>query len=291
MSHESHTLGPKSDMSSSDSIQVNTQWWNERARLHAISDFYHLQSVIDGEIRLNEYEIEELGDVAGKDLVHLQCHLGTETIGWARLGAKVIGLDFSEEVVSYARTLAHESAVDVEYVQSNVYEAPKVLGENRFDIVYVNIGSLHWLPDINLWGETVERLLRPEGRLYVNEIHPIASVLADDSPTFIRNYFDTEQVVWDEDGSYADTNEPTRHNQHVIWDRPLSSVLNAVIRAGLIITNFQERAGQEYQQFPYQQQAQDGKWYSPDQFGIYPSTFSLTATKPKTIAIPEIELI
>lgn len=268
---------------------VNQQWWDERAGLHMDSEFYDIQRVIYGEVRLHDYEIEEVGPVEGKNLVHLQCHLGTETIGWARLGAKATGLDFSQEVVNNARKLAQASGVDVRYVQGDVYDAPELLGEGVADVVYVNIGSLHWLSDIAKWGRTVSGLLAPQGRLYVNEIHPVASVLAEETPTFERDYFDERPVVWDEDGSYADTQDPTQHNKHVIYDRPLSSIIGAVINAGLVITSFKERPGQEYQQFPYQVQGEDGRWYSPEGYGAHPSTFSLTATKPELTASARTE--
>lgn len=266
-----HTIGHDGDPT-----VTNLAWWDERASHHVRSDFYDVQRVIDGEIRLNPYEIEEVGDVTGKALVHLQCHLGTETIGWARLGANATGLDFSSEVVENARRLADDSGVDIEYVQGDVYDAPSLLGQNRFDIAYVNIGSLHWLPDINRWGDTVAQLLKPGGMVYINEIHPISSVLAENEPTFERDYFYDGPVLWDEDGSYADVGGSTTHNQHVIYDRPLSDIMTALTDAGLVVTGFREWAGQEYQQFPDQVRGEDGRWYTPGQ-ARFPSMFSLKA--------------
>lgn len=262
-------------------IETNRQWWDERASLHAESDFYSLERVINGEQRLSDYEIEEVGLVEGKELLHLQCHLGTESVNWARLGAKVSGLDFSSSVIEQARQLADKCGVSVDYRQGDVYQAADIFGQEVFDIVYVNIGSLHWLPDINLWAKMVRSVLRDGGKLYVNEIHPFSSILGDEKDNGMMvayDYFNRQPVVWNDPGSYADTKETT-HDEHVIYDRPLADILTAVIDAGLTITGFQERQGQEYQQFEFQVKGKDGKWYNPPGMGTFPSTFSLRAVK------------
>lgn len=261
-----------------DNYATNQAWWDERATLHARSSFYDIQKVVEGETRLSDYEITEMGDVKNRSLLHLQCHIGTETISWARLGANVTGLDFSKTAVATATELSKRSGISARFVQGSVYDAAELVGKNAFDCVYVNIGSLHWLSDIGRWARAVNNVLVPGGKLYVNEIHPISSVLAESGPTFERDYFDTSGVIWDEPGSYADTPD-TQNNKHVIWDRPISEIITAVMEAGLTLTSFAERAGQEYQQFPYQIQHKDGKWYNPTELGIHPSTFSISALK------------
>lgn len=262
-------------------IQTNREWWDERAQLHASSQFYSLDKVIAGEQRLSDYEIKEIGPVEGKSLLHLQCHLGTESVNWARLGARVSGLDFSAAVIEQARQLAEKCGVDIEYRQGDVYEAATVFEGKEFDIAYVNIGSIHWLPDINLWAKSVASVLKNGGKLYVNEIHPFSSILGDQEDngmTVAFDYFNRKPVTWNDAGSYADTPETT-HDEHVIYDRPLSDIFMALIDAGLTITNFQERQGQEYQQFNFQIKGEDGRWYNPEGMGTFPSTFSLTAVK------------
>ncbi|MFZ3010088.1 MAG: methyltransferase domain-containing protein [Candidatus Microsaccharimonas sp.] len=264
-------------------IQTNLAWWDERAPLHATSKFYSLDKVIEGEQRLSDYEIAEVGPVKGKKLLHLQCHLGTESINWARLGAHVSGLDFSSAVIEQAKQLAKKSGVSIDYRQGDVYEVGNVFAGEKFDIAYVNIGSLHWLPDIDAWAKAVSEILNEKGILYVNEIHPFSSILGDredNGMTVAFDYFNREPVTWNDTGSYADTPE-TKHDEHIIYDRPLSDILNAVIKAGLTITDFQERQGQEYQQFEFQTQKDDGKWYNPKGTGVFPSTFSLKAKEAK----------
>ncbi len=264
-----------------DAIQINQEWWDERGPLHATSEFYQIESIIDGAISLGKHEIEEMGDVNGLKIVHLQCHLGTEDIGWARLGADVTGLDFSTETIRFATEIAKRSQVHINYVTGRVEEATQLLGEGIFDRVYVNMGSLHWLPDINVWAKQVIDLLKPGGILYVNEHHPVSNVLADDEPKFVRDYFDRSPRLWDEPGSYADTSAHTTHNKHVIYDRPLSDIITAIIETGLIIRKFTERFGQEYQQFSYQVLGKDGRWHAPEVIAPHPQTYSLVALKPE----------
>lgn len=263
----------------SGQAKANQQWFDERAVLHTQSEFYRVQDVIDGEIRLNDHEIDEVGPVKGKDLIQLQCHIGLEAVSWARLGATTQGLDFSAESIVQAERIAEQSGVDIRYHCGDVYDAPEIVGEDTFDVAYVNGGSLHWLPDLNLWGKTVAKLLRPGGILYLNHFHPVSLVLDDETPTFARDYFDRGSVAWEEPGSYADASAETSHNVHVVWDRPVSDIITAVIEAGLTVTRFQERPGQEFKQFPYQEQREDGLWYNPAGMGVHPSTFSLRAVK------------
>lgn len=258
----------------------NQTWFDERAALHASSEFYNVQSVIDGEIRLSPHEVEEVGDVAGRDVIQLQCHIGLEAVSWARLGATTSGLDFSGKSIEEARVIAKASGVDITYMQADVYDAAEVAGVEAYDVVYTNGGSLHWLPDLDRWSHVVHRLIRPGGQLYLNLFHPVSLVLGEASPTFERDYFNTGLVEWDEPGSYVDPEAETTNNKHQVWDRPVSEVIMAVIRSGLVVKEFHERPGQEFQQFPYQTQGSDGKWYNPVGMGVHPSTFSLKAVKP-----------
>lgn len=264
------------------SMNDNLKWWDERASMHAKSKFYNLPGIIAGVQRISDYEIDEIGGVRGKRLLHLQCHLGTETIDWARLGAEVSGLDFSREVIKQAEQLSEKCGVKIDYRVGNVYEAPLIFGDEKFDIVYVNIGSLHWLPDIYNWAKVVNEMLKDSGVLYVNEIHPFSSILGDQENNFMvvsYDYFNRMPIEWNDTGSYADT-EPTKFDKHIIYDRPLSDIIMSIINANLRLELFKERPGQEYQQFEFQVQGKDGRWYNPSGMGVFPSTFSLKARKP-----------
>lgn len=276
MTH-SRLTGEPVDVASA--IRENKAWWDEKGPLHAASIFYDFPSILAGGDRLGEHEIDEMGPVEGKTLLHLQCHLGTETIGWARRGAEASGLDFSKETVKRAKLLAAACGVSVDYRLGNVYDAEEVFEGKKFDRVYVNIGSLHYLPDIKAWGNVVMAVLKEGGQLYVDEIHPISSALSEESPTFIRDYFDVSGETFDEEGSYADVSVPTKHNRHTVWDHTLGDIVNAVIGSGMRLDFLNERPGGEYQQFPYQTQGEDGLWHNPLGLGVFPSMFSLKATK------------
>jgi SAM-dependent methyltransferase len=121
---------------------------------------------------------EELGDVAGKDLLHLQCHFGLDTLGWARLGAWVTGADFSERAIAQARALAAETGLDATFIVSDVADLPAAL-EGDFDLVFTSFGVLGWLPDVPRWADVVAHFVRPGGRFYIAEAHPFAQVFDD----------------------------------------------------------------------------------------------------------------
>jgi SAM-dependent methyltransferase len=261
--------------------ELNKLWFDERANLHADSDFYRVQDVIDGEIRLKPYEIEEIGDVTGKDVIQLQCHIGLEAVSLARLGANsTTGLDFSASSLERARQIAKMAEVEVNYVWGDVYDSAELAGYNAYDVVYVNGNSLAWLPDLEKWGEVVESLIRPGGKLYLNAFHPISFSIDGETGAVVRDYFDRDITIWDEPGSYVDEDAETTHNQHAVWVRPVSDVVNAIIRSGLIIASFTERPGQEFQQYPHQYRGPDGLWYNNPELGFqHPSTYSVVAHK------------
>ena len=141
-------------------LEANRRMWDERVPIHLKSDFYDVTGFLDGTSHLRDFEREELGDVRGKSLVHLQCHFGLDTLSWARLGAEVIGLDFSEVAIVSARDIAERLGLDAEFVVGDVHSAPEVLGR-RFDVVYTGLGSISWLPDLDRWARVIADLLEP----------------------------------------------------------------------------------------------------------------------------------
>src|SRR5271170_3564493 len=128
--------------------ELNRAMWNERVPLHLNSPVYDVPSFKAGALSLRAHEIKDLGDVTGKDLIHLQCHFGLDTLSWARLDARVTGLDFSEPAIRAATDLAREIGIDASFVTSDVYSAPQAVGHRTFDIVYTGVGALCWLPDM-----------------------------------------------------------------------------------------------------------------------------------------------
>ena len=162
-----------------EALRVNQQLWDEWTRIHETSSFYDLEGFRRGGIRLRPYEVEEIGDVAGRELLHLQCHFGIDTLSWARLGARVTGADFSPAAIVLATRLAGELELDARFVRSDLYDLPNVL-EGEFDLVYTSRGVLGWLPDISRWARVVSHFLKPGGTFYITEIHPVAQAFENE---------------------------------------------------------------------------------------------------------------
>lgn len=259
--------------------KINQEWWDERAHNHYTSQFYDVPEFIKGKNRVFDFEIKEIGDIKNKDLLHLQCHIGLETLSWARLGANVTGLDFSSESIKKAQQLAQQCGLKAEFVVSNVFDAPEELNGKKFDIVYVNFGSLHWMHNINDWAKIVSSLLKKGGILYMHEIHPLSVALSDEMPLFERDYFYSGAHLWYEPGSYADGCNDTKHNTISVWERPLGEIINAIAEAGLKIDLFTEKQGHVEQQYPYLVQAENGFWYPPKGIPSVPASFTLKASK------------
>jgi len=201
---------------------ANRANWDERVPIHAAGPFYDLPGFVAGKDSLRDFEIAEVGDVSGKTLLHLQCHIGLDTLSWARRGATVTGLDFSAPAVEVASSLAGEIGVTTaRFVTSDVYDAVPALGAQTFDIVYTGFGALCWLPDLARWAQTVAALLAPGGFLYLAEFHPFADVLAEDGRTVENDYFQHGPIVVDAPGSYADPSAvTTRCRQRTGCRRP-----------------------------------------------------------------------
>jgi len=214
-------------------LENNRSLWNGWTRLHERSRFYDIEGFKAGKSTLEPLEIEEVGDVAGKSLLHLQCHFGLDTLSWARRGAQVTGADFSDEAIKLARSLAAELNLPAEFIASNIYDLPRVL-EGEFDIVFTSYGVLSWLPDLNAWGEVIAHFLKPGGAFHLVEYHPFTSMLGDDGHTFEYPYFHTPiPIKLHSTGSYAVPNAPGFSHTEYNWSHSLGDVVNALIRADL----------------------------------------------------------
>ena len=205
--------------------------------LHVASDFYDVDAFRAGGSTLRPFELEEVGPVEDKRLVHLQCHFGLDSLSWARAGASVAGLDFSAPAVAAANALATDTGLDGRFVCADVYDAETALEGERFDVVYTGLGALNWLPDLGRWAKVVANLLAPGGFVYLSEFHPLTFAFADDEMRIELDYFhDPEGIVFDgESGTYADLEAKTTHNATREWAHSLADVVSAVLDAGLRI--------------------------------------------------------
>ena len=237
-------------MSLRSRTEVNRVWWDERVPIHVGSAFYDVDGFRAGGSSLRPFEVEEAGDIAGKRLLHLQCHFGLDTLSWARAGASVVGLDFSPPAIEAATSLASETGLDAQFVCANVYDSVEALGGERFEIVYTGLGALNWLPDLARWSEIVAELLEPDGFLYLTEFHPFTWVFADETLEIEYDYFhSSEGESFDdgEQGSYADMTAPTRNNATREWAHTISDVVTALLDAGMRLELLHEH---DYTLFP-----------------------------------------
>ncbi|GAA3239141.1 class I SAM-dependent methyltransferase [Actinocorallia longicatena] len=227
--------------------ELNRACWDERVPIHVGGDFYDLDGFRNDPDVLRPFEREEVGDVTGRTLVHLQCHFGLDTLSWATRGASVTGLDFSEPAIAAATRIARETGIDARFVAADVYDAAEALG-TTYDIVYTGLGALNWLPDLTRWAETAAGLVAPGGFLYLAEFHPFTHVFDDETGSRRENdYFKGGPTVWDEPGTYADLTAETRHNVTVEWDHTLGDVVSAITATGLRLEFLHEH---DYTLFP-----------------------------------------
>src|SRR4051794_19886620 len=223
---------------------VNVANWDERAPAHATSPGYAVERLIADPALLSDvvrFALPRLGDLGGLRGVHLQCHIGTDTLSLSRLGARMTGLDFSPASLAEARKIAARAGADIDYVQADVYAAPEVLDRGGFDLVYTGVGALGWLPDIARWADTVAALLRPGGRLFIREGHPVLFSLADPRPDGLLSieypYFEQpEPIVWDEPGTYVETDAVFTATRTHEWNHGLGETVTALLAAGLELT-------------------------------------------------------
>ncbi len=263
-------------------VELNRTWWDERAPIHVASEFYDLEGFLaDPEAdTLRPFEVAEVGDVAGRTLVHPQCHFGMDTLSWARRGATATGIDFSAPAVAAANDAARAAGLAADFVAGNVYDAVDLVGGRTFDVVYTGLGAITWLPDIERWAQVMAALASPGGMLYLAEFHPVHSILGDDDLTVTYPYFHDrdEPLTWDEPGTYADLEAATEHNRTVEWHHGLGAVVSAVIDAGFTVELLHEFDYTLFPRWPFL--VQDGKAYRmPEGMPSIPLMYSLRATR------------
>ncbi|MFI7318141.1 class I SAM-dependent methyltransferase [Streptomyces venezuelae] len=264
--------------------ETNRRRWDERVPLHLASDYYGLDAFRAGKDPLRDHELAEVGDVRGKSLLHLQCHIGLDTLSWARHGAsRVVGLDFSEPAVEAARELAAELGLTPEqatFVAADVYDAAEAVPDAAYDIVYTGVGALGWLPDIQRWAETAASLVAPGGFLYLSEFHPLTDILDDATGSRVEHdYFARDAWIDDTPGGYADTTTPTVHNRTVEWQHPIGDVVSALAAAGLRIEFLRERDQTLFERFGALE-LRDGVYRFPADRPRIPLMYSLRASRP-----------
>ena len=263
-----------------DYLQSNQQLWNEWTRLHEQAPTYKVQEFRAGISTLRPIERAELPDVAGKTMLHLQCHLGLDTLSWAREGAIVTGVDLSDQSITLARALSAELDIPATFVCCDLFDLPNMLA-GQFDIVFTSYGVLNWLADLKRWAAVVAHFLKPGGIFYIVEFHPFSRVFDAQSPDLkVANsyYFSEEPFHFETQGSYDAEASILLHGYK--WNHSLSEVYNALIKAGLRIECFNEFPFTLRERIAGMVQGEDGLWRLRHHHGMVPLLFSLQARKP-----------
>jgi SAM-dependent methyltransferase len=271
-------------------IAENRTLWDAWTAIHTTGSFYDVKRFRDDptDVRIRPFELEELGDVTGKTLLHLQCHFGLDTLSWARLGAaRVTGVDFSEPAIAFARELAVETGLAnrARFEVSDIYELPGPLAGETFDVVYTGRGALGWLPDLEPWAAAVASFLAPGGVFYIHEGHPAMWALADEQPTpdrlaFEFDYWGGETLSFPVEGSYADPTADVDAEIEHGWNHSLGEIVTLLASAGLRIELLDEKRELDWPA-AYLVDRGDGTFVWPEALaGAMPLMYSLRARKP-----------
>ncbi|WP_406052752.1 class I SAM-dependent methyltransferase [Kribbella sp. NBC_00889] len=265
-------------------VAANEADWDARAPLHAASRFYSQPA----EFWFADYEWDDLGPLEGRDVLHLQCHLGTETIAFARRGARTTGLDLSAKSLEEARQIAADAGVEVDYVHANVYDAVEAVQGRRFDVVYTGKGALCYLPDLEHWARVVRDLLKPGGALYVVEFHPLLNAMrpvslpGESDDLIIRaDYLEGRgSIAHDSTVTYTGDAVPGRQTSYE-WMHGLGEVVTTLASTGFHVTSLRESEVLQWPRWPSMKQTAEGWWRLPDDAPRIPLLFALKAVTPR----------
>lgn len=264
-------------MDNQEHFKTNKALWDERAKAHIKSDFYDNESFLNGRNTLNDVELNALGDISGKSIIHLQCHFGQDTLSMARMGAKTVGVDISEEAVRIGRDLNKQLSLDTKFVCCNVLDTLDHVNES-FDIVFVTFGATCWLPDLDEWASIISALLKQGGMLYYHEFHPTFYMIDDKTKKIGYPYFNRGAMIEQHQGSYTDQAEDIELKE-VFWSHSMSDLIMACIRSGLRIDLLNEYDYSPYNCFENMTEIEKGKFILDVNGVRLPHTLEMKATK------------
>ena len=245
-------------MSAINYLEINKASWNKRTEVHFDSDFYDNESFLKGKTSLNSIELELLGDLKGKSVLHLQCHFGQDTISLSRLGASTVGVDFSDKAIEKANKLNKKEDGNTRFICSDIYDLPNHLNE-KFDIVFTSYGTIGWLPDINKWGTIVSQFLKPKGKFVFVEFHPVVWMFNNDFSKIQYPYLNSEPIIETEEGTYAEKEAEISY-ECISWNHGLGEVINSLVSNGLSINKLNEYDYSPYDCFKGTIEFEKGKY-------------------------------
>lgn len=268
---------------------LNKANWDERVPLHTASPDYAVDKFAADPRHLSQvvtFDLPRLGDIAGLRGLHLQCHIGTDTISLARLGASMTGVDFSAPAIQAATELARRTGDDAVFVESDVYDAADVVGREAFDFVFTGVGALCWLPSVSRWAKVVASVLKPGGRLFIREGHPMLWSIHDtgtyDQLLVVEYpYFETEEpLVWDESSTYVQTDSALKNTVTHSWNHGLGEVVTSLLDVGMTVTGLVEHDTVPWEALPgLMEQVAENEWRVTDRPERLPHSYTLQAVK------------
>ena len=259
-------------------FDANKKLWDARVGVHAKSELYNLNGFKNGNTSLQQIELKEVSNVKGKTILHLQCHFGLDTLSWARLGAKVTGVDLSEEGIKLVKSLSDELHLEAKFICSNIYDIENHINE-KFDIVFTSYGTIGWLNDLQEWGRIISKYLKPGGFFYIVDFHNIMWMFDEKYKYFKYSYFFNEQPIEEKNqGTYADRNANIKNIEYG-WNHPLSDVINSLINNGLKLEFLHEYPFSVYDVFHNMVKGEDGFYRLKEMENIIPMMFSIMARK------------
>lgn len=258
-------------------FETNKSTWNGKVKVHAKSEMYDMEAFKKGKSSLMPYELEALGDVSGKSLLHLQCHFGQDTLSWSRMGAKCTGVDLSDEGIKLAKELNEELKLDSKFICCNVLDTSKYVKE-QFDIVFTSYGVIGWLPDLKPWGKMIAERLKPGGTFFIAEFHPMVWMFdyLQDDPIIKYGYMQDEVIYEEYEGTYADENSKMVSKEYG-WNHGLGEVVSSLTEAGLRIDYLKEFDESPYDVLPNLIKTNSGMYVTEEK--LYPLIFCLRASK------------
>lgn len=258
-------------------LEINRQSWNNRTDTHLKSEFYNLEGFLNGKTSLNKIELDLLGDITGKKILHLQCHFGQDTISLSRLGANVTGVDLSDKAIESAKQIAADTNANTQFICCDIYDLPNHLNE-QFDLVFTSYGTIGWLPDLDKWAKVISKFLKPNGQFVFVEFHPVVWMFDDDFDKIGYRYFNSGAIIETENGTYADK-EADISQSYVMWNHSLSEVINSLIRNGIEINTLDEYDYSPYNCFNHTVEFEPHKYRTAHLDNKIPMVYAIVATK------------
>lgn len=260
-----------------DYKEINKEAWNQKVDIHYRSEFYDNDNFINGKSSLNSIELDILGDIKDKSLLHLQCHFGQDTISLSRMGASTTGVDLSDKAINTAKQLATQTGSSAKFVCSDIYDLPNNL-EGQYDIVFTSYGTIGWLPDIDKWASVVSKFLKPGGQFLIVDFHPVVWMYDDDFTKVTFRYFNDAPIIEETEGTYADTSA-SLSPKTISWNHGLAEIMTSLIRQGLQIRSFGEYDYSPYNCFSNMIEVEKGKFRIQDFGNKIPIVYAIEATK------------